>query len=617
MNNFYSDNFSLSRRRFVTGATSAIGLAGLGLNPLELVASSKAVNKIPELFGTNFDLNIGNRDANFTGKSRIANAVNGSIPAPTLRFKQGQTVKLNVKNNLADDSSIHWHGLILPNKMDGVPGLTFAGIKPGDTYNYEFKIKQSGTYWYHSHSGFQEQKGVYGAIIIDPDHPEPFSYDREYVIVLSDWTDEDPNRVYRKLKKVSHYYNTRERTVSDIWRDFKSKGLSGTFNDRQMWNQMRMSDNDLSDVTGMTYTFLMNGETPQTNWTGLFNRGEKIRLRFINACAMSIMDIRIPGLDMRVIAADGQYVEPVTVDEFRINIAETYDVIVEPSADQAYTIFSQTIDRSGFARGTLTPDLALNAPVPSMDERVTLTHGDMGMGGHGAHTRHNMSATNQDKSQMDHSKMNHDMSKMDHSKMDHSKMNHGTDAAMMQEAKFSLAGMGSQSPIAHAPTEYGPQVDMLAEAPMSGISDPGVGLRNNGRRVLTYADLFNLYDTPDPRDPSREIQLHLTGNMARYMWSFNGVKFDDAQPIKLKYGERVRFTLVNDTMMTHPIHLHGVWSDLETGDAKRIPRKHTITVQPGSKVSYLVTADAYGNWAYHCHLLMHMMAGMFRNVQIV
>ena len=587
-------NVSLSRRRFVTGALAGSGLLGLGLNPFELSADSKINNAVvPELSGNRFDLNIGYHDINFTGKNRLANAVNGSIPAPTLRFKQGQTVALNVHNNLAQDSSIHWHGLILPNKMDGVPGLTFDGIKPGATYNYQFDVAQNGTYWYHSHSGFQEQKGVYGAIIIDPEEPEPFTYDREYVVVLSDWTDEDPDRVYRKLKKVSHYYNTRERTVADFWNDLKTKGVSNTFNERQMWNQMRMSNNDLSDVTGMTYTFLMNGQTPETNWTGLFNRGEKIRLRFINAAAMSIFDVRIPGLDMQVVAADGQYIEPVTVDEFRINVAETYDVIVQPSAEQAYTIFSQTIDRSGFARGTLTPDLALTAAVPEMDARATLTHGDMGMGG--------MAGM--------------DMSKMDHSKMDHSTMGHENSTAMSAQV-IAPAGSGSTSQIIHNASEFGPQVDMRAETPASGIADPGIGLRNSPRRVLTYADLFNLNDTPDPRDPTREIQLHLTGNMARYMWSFDGVKFDDAEPIQLKYGERVRFMLVNDTMMTHPIHLHGVWSDLETGDAKRIPRKHTVTVQPGSQVSYLVTADARGNWAYHCHLLMHMAAGMFRNVQI-
>ena len=524
MNDIFS-SFSMPRRRFVTGAASAMGLAGLGINPFSH-ANTKPT-EVPLLSGTNFNLNIGYREVNFTGSNQMANAVNDSVPAPTLRFREGQRVKLNVSNQLADDSSIHWHGLILPNEMDGVPGLTFAGIKPGETYHYEFDVIQNGTYWYHSHSGFQEQKGVYGAIIIDPDEPEPFTYDREYVVILSDWTDEDPNRIYRKLKKFSHYYNTRERTVADLWSDLKTKGLSGTFNERQMWNQMRMSDSDLSDVTGMTYTFLMNGQTPDSNWTGLFKRGEKIRLRFINAAAMSIFDVRIPGVDMQVIAADGQYVEPITVDEFRINVAETFDVIVQPSSEQAYTIFAQTIDRSGFARGRLTPDYALTAPVPEMDQRVTLTHGDMGMGGHGGHGGH----SGHDMSKMDHSTMNH--GEMNHGEMDHSKMDH---SAMAKDNVIAPAGNGSQSVIQHSSSEYGPQVDMLAETPMSGIADPGVGLRNNGRKVLTYADLFNLYDTPDPRDPTREIQIHLTGNMARYMWSFDGIKFDDAEPIQLQYG---------------------------------------------------------------------------------
>ena len=317
MNNFYSNPISLSRRQFVTGALASSGLAVLGMKPaLSLANKKQASAALPILKGNRFDLDIGYKQVNFTGKTTLANTVNGSIPAPTLRFKQGQRVHLNVNNHLAEDSSIHWHGLILPNKMDGVPGLTFAGIKPGERYNYSFDINQYGTYWYHSHSGFQEQKGVYGAIIIDPIEPEPFSYDREFTVVLSDWTDEDPGKIYHKLKKVSHYYNTRERTAQDIWRDIKSKGTKRTFSERAMWNQMRMSDNDLSDVTGYTYTFLMNGETPQSNWTGLFKKGEKIRLRFINAAAMSIFDVRIPGLDMQVVAADGQYIEPVSVEEF-------------------------------------------------------------------------------------------------------------------------------------------------------------------------------------------------------------------------------------------------------------------------------------------------------------
>jgi FtsP/CotA-like multicopper oxidase with cupredoxin domain len=467
---------------------------------------------------------------------------------------------------MAVDSSIHWHGMILPSAMDGVPHISdnFTGIKPGETFRYEFDVSQSGTYWYHSHSGFQEQTGAYGAIIIDPVEPPYYSYEREHVVVLSDWSDENPEDIYAKLKKMSHYYNTRERTTGELWEEIQKNGLSKTWNDRGMWNDMRMSDRDISDVTGSTYTFLMNGQTPTDNWTGLFNKGERILLRIINASAMTLFDVRIPGLKMMVVAADGQYVEPVNVDEFRIGVAETYDVLVNPSDDTAYSIFAQAIDRSGYAVGRLTPHTSLQAEIPPMDSAPLLTHGDMGMGG----------------------------------MMDHSQM-----ANMMSGG------------ITHAETEYGPHIDMLAENPQYRLDDPGVGLRNNGRTVLTYADLRNIGPTPDPRDPDREIELHLNGNMRRYMWSINGVKFADAEPLMMKFGERLRITLVNDTMMNHPMHLHGVWSDLETGDDNFIPRKHTVIVQPGSKISYRVTCDALGSWAYHCHLQYHM-PGMFRKVVI-
>jgi FtsP/CotA-like multicopper oxidase with cupredoxin domain len=527
------------------------------------------------LSGNHFSLAFDHKKVNFTGKDRFATAINGSVPAPILRWKQGERVTLDVTNNLAVDSSIHWHGMILPSAMDGVPGISddFKGIKPGETFRYEFDVKQSGTYWYHSHSGFQEQTGAYGAIVIDPIEPFHVSYDREHVIVLSDWSDEDPEDIYAKLKKMSHYYNTRERTTGDLWSEIQKNGLSQTWNDRAMWNDMRMSDRDISDVTGYTYTYLMNGNTPAENWTGIFNKGERLRLRIINASAMTLFDLRIPGLKMTVVAADGQNVEPVTVDEFRIGVAETYDVIVTPEDDMAYSLFAQSIDRSGYAVGRLTSDPALHAEVPQMDYAPLLTHGDMGMGG------------------------------MDHSNMDHSNMT--------PEMMAMMAGGG----IKHAETEYGPHIDMLAESPQYRLDDPGVGLRDNGRTVLTYADLRNLDPTPDPRDPEREIELHLNGNMRRYMWSINGIKFADSEPLMMKYGERLRITLVNDTMMNHPMHLHGVWSDLETGDDKFIPRKHTVIVQPGSKISYRVTADALGSWAYHCHLIYHM-PGMFRRVVI-
>lgn len=606
-------------------------LAGFGFRAGSLVAAPAAPAPIAELRGNRFDLHIGRQAVNFTGAPRFATTVNGSLPAPILRFKEGERVTLRVHNSLAEDSSIHWHGLILPADMDGVPGLSFAGIKPGGSYTYSFDVKQSGTYWYHSHSGFQEQSGLYGAIIIDPQEPDPFTCDREYVMLLSDWTDEDPVDVYAKLKKMSHYYNFNERTVADTWREIKAHGVKATFEAREMWNQMRMSETDISDVTGYTYSFLMNGQTPAEGWKGLFRRGEKIRLRFINAAAMTFFDVRIPGLKMTVVAADGQNVEPVSVEEFRIGVAETYDVIVEPSDDQAYTVFAQAIDRSGYARGTLTPDYSLTAEVPELDPVPILSHGDMGMA-HGNHAMTDSAAMNTS-SEMDHAMhkmgsaggMDHSMHKMGNSgAMDHSQHSMGNSGAMdhSQHAMgnsgamdHSQHTMGTITPVKHAATEYGPHVDMRADNPQYRLDDPGVGLRNNGRRVLTYSDLRNICPTPDPREPEREIELHLTGNMSRYMWSINGVKHADAEPIKLKYGERVRITFVNDTMMNHPMHLHGMWSDLETGDDRHIPRKHTVIVQPGASISYRVTADALGRWAYHCHLIYHM-PGMFREVHV-
>ena len=617
---FRPNPLAITRRRFVTGVVASSALIGLGRLPSLMAAETQEIKPTPVLKGNLFNLGIGYQKVNFTGKQRIATTVNGSLPAPVLRWKEGERVTLRVKNNLAHDSSIHWHGIILPTNMDGVPGLSFGGIKPGDTYEYQFDVNQSGTYWYHSHSGFQEQTGVYGAIIIDPKDPDPVSYDREYVIVLSDWSDETPETIYANLKKNSEHYNYQKRTVSDLWSDIKNKGVSKTANDRAMWNQMRMSDRDIADVTGSTYTYLMNGVTPEQGWVGVFKRGEKVRLRIVNAAAMTIFDVRIPGLKMTVVASDGQNIEPVTVDEFRIGVAETYDVIVEPSDDSAYTFFAQSIDRSGYTRGTLTPDAGLIAEVPKMDPPLILGHRDMGMD----HSMHAMGAAGAMQG-MDHSKMG-SMPGMDHSQhnmaampgMDHSQH----DMSMMaQPATFGLgrAGHGSTNEITHVPSGFGPQVDMRANMPMSGLEDPGIGLRNNmqlyGRRVLTYADIRNLYRTYDDREPEREIQLHLTGNMSRYMWSMNGIRFADAEPLKLSYGERVRIVLVNDTMMSHPIHLHGVWSELETGEPQYIPRKHTIIVQPGSKISYLVTADAEGSWAYHCHLIYHM-PGMFRTVEI-
>jgi len=628
------DACSMSRRRFVTGIAAGSAFLGLGLGSGLSMASSTNRLGPTTIKGDHIDLNIAYEPVNFTGKTRMATAINGSVPAPVLRWREGDRVTIRVTNNLAEDSSIHWHGIILPTGMDGVPGLSFGGIKPGNTFEYQFDLNQSGTYWYHSHSGFQEPTGMYGAIIIDPKEPDPVSYDRDYVVMLSDWSDEDPQAIYAKLKKLSHYYNFRERTVSDIWHDIKAKGVVKTWNKRSMWNQMRMSETDISDVTGYTYTYLMNGVTPDEGWVGLFKRGEKVRLRLINGSAMTIFDVRIPGLKMTVVASDGQNIEPVTIDEFRIGVAETYDVVVEPSDDSAYTIFAQSIDRSGFTRGTLTPDIGLLSSVPEMDLAPTLGHRDMGMD----HSMHDMSGMQempamnhsmhdmsgmQEMPTMDHSM--HDMSGMDHSKhqmggmkpIDRNAMDHKNHRD--QSETLGTAGFGSTREITHGTSETGPHIDMHAESPQSGLNDPGIGLRNHmqryGRKVLTYSDIKNLYPTSDPREPTREIELHLTGNMSRYMWSMNGIKFSDAEPLQLTYGERVRITLVNDTMMSHPMHLHGMWSELETGDPNFIPRKHTVIVQPGSKISYLVTADALGRWAYHCHLVYHM-PGMFREVRV-
>lgn len=626
-----------TRRRFVVGAGYGALLAGVPcLSSVWAAQSERSEEPLGpiNLRGNQFKLSIGYQKVNFTGQERTATTVNGSLPAPVLRWKEGDRVRLSVTNQLAHDSSIHWHGIILPTNMDGVPGLSFDGIKPGATFDYEFDLNQNGTYWYHSHSGFQEQTGVYGAIVIEPKAGEPHPAHREHVIVLSDWSDESPQSIYATLKKKSHYYNFRERTVGDLWRDIKEKGVAQTWNDRAMWNDMRMSETDIADVTGYTYTYLMNGMTPENLWTGLFRSGETVKLRIINAAAMTLFDVRIPGLEMTIVATDGQPIDPVTVDEFRMGVAETYDVLIKPKADRAYAFFAQSIDRTGFAVGRITPDKGWMPDIPSMDHAPILGHRDMGMAHHAGS---GMDHSKMNHGQMHHGEMKHDEGEkhagMNHSSMDHSSMNHSTmnDQSKKQDHSgmkhmgemtkaLGKAGFGSTASIQHGSEESGPHIDMLASMPASGLSDPGIGLREHkkryGRRVLNYSDIHNFGATLDPREPSREIQIHLTGNMGRYLWSMDGIKFADADPILLTYGERVRITLVNDTMMTHPIHLHGMWSELETGDPKQIPRKHTILVQPGSKISYLVTADAKGRWAYHCHLLYHM-PGMMREVRVV
>ena len=566
-----------TRRSFVKGlaATGLLGGLGMWRAPVWAVTSPGQPNV---LTGTDFDLYIGELPVNITGAARTAMAINGSVPGPILRWREGDTVTLRVRNRLRQDTSIHWHGIILPANMDGVPGLSFHGIAPDGMYEYKFKVHQNGTYWYHSHSGFQEQSGVYGALVIDAKDPEPFVYDRDYVVMLSDWTDEDPARVLSKLKKQSDYYNFHKRTVSDFVDDVSEKGWSAAVADRKMWAEMKMSPTDLADVSGYTYTYLMNGQAPNGNWTGIFKPGEKIRLRLINGSAMTYFDVRIPGLKMTVVAADGQYVKPVSVDEFRIAVAETYDVIVEPENKQAYTIFAQSMDRTGYSRGTLAVREGLQAPVPEVDPRPIIAMSDMGMD-HGS------------------------MAGMDHSKM----------AGMDHVGMAGMSGAIQSHPVSET---NNPLVDMQTMTPAPKLNDPGIGLRNNGRRVLTYADLRSTFLDPDGREPGRTIELHLTGHMEKFAWSFDGIKFSDAEPLRLKYGERLRITLINDTMMTHPIHLHGMWSDLEDENGNFMVRKHTIDMPPGSKRSYRVTADALGRWAYHCHLLFHMEMGMFREVRV-
>ncbi|MBU9277040.1 copper resistance system multicopper oxidase [Burkholderia gladioli] len=644
---------NLGRRNFVTRLCAAGVAGGLGMWRPEVWALEGG-DRPRVLAGSEFDLAIARSSVEIGGRSRRATTVNGTLPGPVLRWREGDTVTLRVANRMDEASSIHWHGIVLPSNMDGVPGLSFDGIAPGSSYTYRFKVRQHGTYWYHSHSSLQEQTGVYGPLIIDPAQPEARRCERDYVVMLSDWSDEDPRRIKSRLKKQSNYYNFHQRTLVDLFRDARRDGWRATLADRRMWSAMRMSPTDLSDVGGYTYTYLVNGAAPDDNWTGLFNPGERVRLRFINASAMSYFDVRIPGLRMTVVAADGQDVEPVAVDEFRIAVAETYDVVVEPGSSEAYTIFAQSMDRSGYARATLARREGLAAPVPALDPRPLLTMADMGMD-HGAMAGMSsdamqgmdhgaMAGMSSDAMQgMDHGAMagmsSDAMQGMDHGAMagmssdamqgmDHGAMagmspgamqgmDHGAMAAMSPDAMQGMDHSAMAGMIQHPATERGnPLVDAQAMAPTARLDDPGVGLRDNGRRVLTYADLRSIFPDPDGRSPMRSIELHLTGHMEKFAWSFNGLKFSDAGPIRLRYGERVRLVLANDTMMAHPIHLHGMWSDLEDEAGRFQVRKHTIDMPPGTRRSYRVTADALGRWAYHCHLLFHMETGMFREVVV-
>lgn len=525
--------------------------------------------------------------------------LNGSVPGPLLRFREGQNVVIRVTNRLEEDTSIHWHGMLVPPEMDGVPGVSFAGIRPGETFVYRFPVRQNGTYWYHSHSAVQEQLGHYGPLIIDPAEPEPFAYDREYVVMLSDWTFEDPHRILSNLKKSPGYYNFQKRTVGDLFRDASRDGWKATLTERLMWARMRMDATDIADVTGYTYTYLVNGLPPGANWTAFFRPGERVRLRFINAAAASYFDVRIPGLAMTVVQADGQNVQPVTVDEFRIAIAETYDVIVEPKEDRAYTLFAEAMDRSGYARGTLAPRVGISAPVPERRPRPTRTMADMGMAdmGHGSGGGSDPHGG--------------------HGSAGGAPPSHAGMAGMEMSSPATGAGGESTKEFMHGLDHHGPGNSMIAMQARSRLHEAGTGLEDAGRRVLVYADLRSLTPGKDLRDPRREVELHLTGNMERFMWSFDGRKYSEApEPIPFYYGERLRLVLVNDTMMDHPIHLHGMFMTLENGAGPHQPLKHTINVKPGERLSLAITADEPGNWAFHCHILYHMDAGMFRVVSV-
>ncbi|HEY5071077.1 MAG TPA: copper resistance system multicopper oxidase [Caulobacteraceae bacterium] len=583
-----------SRRRFVQGLAGVGAATAIGA---PVWAWPQGAGRSPtRLSGDRFSLAVAARPINITGRSRMATAVNGSVPGPTLRFRQGDAVRIDVTNHLTEPTSIHWHGFRIPNAMDGTPGLTFKGIMPGETFTYRFPIVQSGTYWYHSHSGMQLQTGLFGAIIIDPNNQAPYAYDREYVVLLSDWTDEDPMTVIGNLKEQGEYYNFHQRTLGTFADDVKHKGFAATWADWSMWAKMRMSPTDIMDVTGATYSFLVNGQSPAANWTGLFTPGERIRLRFINGSSMSTFDVRIPGLFLNVVAADGSDVDPVMVEEFRIGVAETYDIIVEPKAERAYTIFVQAEDRTGYARATLTPRLGLTAAVPPMDPRPMRTMTDMGMAG--------MAGMNSGGGAQSMAAM---------PGMDTKGANPGA-AAPMAAAKTPAAN--NADGVDPKTLAGKPNVDNVAMATKGRQGEAGAGLDASDRRVLVYTDLAALSPDPVTNPVTRELEFHLTGNMERYTWGFDGKKFSQASAIEVKLGERVRFVLINDTMMEHPIHLHGFLFSLENGQTGRLPLKHTVNVKPGERVGFVFTADTPGRWAFHCHLLYHMESGMFRTVHV-
>ncbi len=584
------------RRSLLRGAAGGMGLlAAQGLVPAWARSGTAGLRAdLPTLHGPDVALSVGRSPFTVGGRTGHAVTVNGTLPAPLIRLREGQNVRLSVTNHLDEDTSIHWHGLLLPFQMDGVPGISFPGIKPHETFVYEFPVRQSGTYWYHSHSGLQEAIGHFGPMVIDPAGADPVAYDREHVLVLSDWSFLHPHEILTKLKKSPGYFNQQKTTLAGLLNGSDRMSLS----ERRMWAQMRMDPRDILDVNGTTYTYLVNGHGPDENWTGLFRPGERVRLRIINASAMSIFNVRIPGLPMTVVNADGENVRPIEVDEFQISVAETYDVIIRPTEDRAYTVVSEAIDRSGMGRATLAPRLGMTAEVPPLRQVPNLTMKDMGMGGMGGMSGMDHGSM----AGMDHSAMGHGpAAPMDHGSMDHGGMSHN-----MRDPNNAPADMA-----------VGVGVDMISPAPSNRLADRPQGLEDVDHRVLVYADLRALTPNRDRRAPSRTMEIHLTGNMERFMWGFDGRKFSEVvEPIRFELNERVRVTLVNDTMMAHPIHLHGHFFELVNGHDGHQPLKHTVNVAPGGKVTFDLTADAPGDWAFHCHLLMHMHAGMFNVVTV-
>jgi CopA family copper-resistance protein len=545
---------------------------GLGLTALlpawARSATPGIASTLPAVSGEAIALTVGHARIDVDGRQGHAVAVNGTVPGPLVRLKEGQTARISVTNDLPEDTSIHWHGLLLPFQMDGVPGVSFPGIRPGETFDYEFKVRQAGTYWYHSHSGLQEQEGHYGPIVIDPAGADPVAYDREHVVVLSDYSFMHAHEIFRKLKAHAGYFNHQKQTVAGLL-----AGEGQSFEERVQWSGMRMDPTDILDVTGATYTYLINGHGPQDNWTGLFRPGERVRLRIINAAAMTVFNLRIPGLPMSVVQADGQNVRPVETDEFQLSPAETYDVVIRPG-DQAYTLVAEAADRSGLGRATLAPRAGMTAPVPPLRKRPLSTMRDMGMSMGG----------------MDMGGMQ--MAGMDHGAMDHS--------------------MAMRDPKNAPGVALTPGVQMISPMPVDRVGDRGQGLEDVGHRVLVYTDLVALEANPDPRPVTRTLEIHLTGNMERFMWAFDGERFSPVKaPIPFRFNERVRVVLVNDSMMSHPIHLHGHFFEVVNGHAGHHPRKHTVSVPPGGKVAFDLTADEPGDWAFHCHMLFHMHAGMF------